>query len=383
MTVLKGLRDHNADNALYVVDMSDTISKIHPDLTKFITLLMKMRKESGANMEFKHLEDDWAPNSTSSTADLTNETTINVTTGTGKQYAADDLMINPTTGEVMLVTAVATDALTVTRGYGSVAVADILTTDVLYRFANSAIEGGSIREAVATAATPVSNYCQDFQHTTKLTDIDAATKAYIKNPRAYGQAMAMQRHKLELNASFWFGQKKLDTTTSKVRHMTGGMIEWLASSPTKDLGGQPITDKALFDWIGGISDYSTGSNVWAFCSKSFLTQIALLQLKLVRLKQSEEKYGVRTRVLETPHMDVNLVEEKAFSYHGYTNYAVLVDMNNVSLRVFSGDGLNGNTKLTVNRQNPGDHYYADEVRSIMGPRVRVANSHSIFKNFGA
>jgi len=382
MANISGMRDYTSDSALIVRDVSDTLSKIHPQENAFITLLLKASSESGDRRKFEHLEDDWVGNTVNTTAAYTNETTIAVSAADGLKIANRDILMNPTTGENILVTAgEGTTSLTVVRAYGSVAASAIATTDTLSIIGSAAYEGGSSLTSVTSVPDSAYNYTQDFQHIIKLSDIDAAEKKYGPNTRAYLQAKRMVEHKNMLNAAFWFGQKKLDTTAGKVTHACGGLYGGKGSegitTNIKDLGGQPITDKALFDFIAMVRDYSDGTNLYLFASSTLLTEISLLQMRLVRLQQASTKYGINITQLTALGTTVNVVEEKAFNRNGFPNLGVLVDMNNVKIHYFSGEGLSGKTKLSMNKQNPGDHFYVDEVRTIAGPRLRNEKSHAV------
>ena len=78
--------------------------------------------------------------------------------------------------EVILVTAVATNVLTVVRGYGATTKSQLMDTTGLTIFGNAALEGAEAAGARFTVRTRRSNYTQIFSAALQITGTEAAVR---------------------------------------------------------------------------------------------------------------------------------------------------------------------------------------------------------------
>ena len=146
-----------------VIDMSNDIALLEPTDAP-LTVFSKRagQSESCFNPEYSWLEDVLAPKVvTADTAGYASgATTVNVVAGDGKKFNTYDLVKIPSTGEIMLVTAIATDALTVTRAFGTTAAGAIGVSEVLLIIGNAQKENDSSRLATATQTVNGKTYYQ-------------------------------------------------------------------------------------------------------------------------------------------------------------------------------------------------------------------------------
>ena len=144
-TVLKGnvtTADPVADEL--VVDMRNEFAELDPDDSQFVTLLTKLGTRQAVREKIEWLEDQLRPRLITLSASATSAaTTINVTAGMGLYLAADDLLRDLTTGEMMHVTGVTTDAIGVDRGVGGVAAGSAASTDQLLLVSAAYKQGAS------------------------------------------------------------------------------------------------------------------------------------------------------------------------------------------------------------------------------------------------
>jgi hypothetical protein len=103
------------------VDMSNDISILQPRLYPLSTIIRKMATRPATNYRFDWLDDALMARWVTAAAALVSATTITVGTNEGAVIAVGDLLKVIATGEVMRVTAVAGDSITVVRGYGTTA----------------------------------------------------------------------------------------------------------------------------------------------------------------------------------------------------------------------------------------------------------------------
>src|SRR5690242_15313461 len=103
-----------------VVDMKNEFAELDPDDSQFTTLLVKLGTRQAVREKIEWLEDQLRPRLSALAASATSAaTSITVTSGQGVYFAADDIVRNLASGELMHVTNVATDTLTVERNIGT------------------------------------------------------------------------------------------------------------------------------------------------------------------------------------------------------------------------------------------------------------------------
>jgi len=128
-----------------VVDMRNEFYELDPDDSQFTTLLTKLGTRSAVREKIEWLEDQLRPRLSALAASATSgATTVTVTTGQGVYFAADDIVRNLASGELMHVVSVATDTLTVERQIGShSATANTGATDALFIVGSAYKQGAS------------------------------------------------------------------------------------------------------------------------------------------------------------------------------------------------------------------------------------------------
>lgn len=134
-TIVTGVRDTaNIQTAKLKIDMSEKIALLQPSATPFITFLKRAKgnTEVATNPKFQWMEDDLGARwdaINNGAGYLSTDTSLVV--DNGAYFSAGDIVKVPRTGECMLVTAVATNTLTVVRGYGVTAAAALVDNDPL------------------------------------------------------------------------------------------------------------------------------------------------------------------------------------------------------------------------------------------------------------
>src|SRR4051794_30478524 len=161
MAVIAGQRNTlNIDQNQRRIDIGNRIALLEPESTPLTALLNRIGSERAISPKFQALEDELAARFDA----------VNGTTGTGTSVVVDnggyfnveDLVLVTRTGEMMRVTAISTNTLTVTRGVGSSTVA-LANDDELYILSSAAMEGDVSKQARSETPTVVTNYTQIFR----------------------------------------------------------------------------------------------------------------------------------------------------------------------------------------------------------------------------
>lgn len=245
-----------------VIDMDNEIAMLEPDETPLVTFLMKLNKRSAYSQKVEWLEDEFHPRYTTSAGSFTNvATTVNVAAGTGAYFKINDVIRDELTGENMLVTNVVTDALTVTRGIGSVpGTASSGAADGIIRLSNASAEGALLPVLKQTKKTANFNYCQIIRTPFGMTETLIASKLYGQpDVMAYEANKKLAEHKREIENTLWMGRRLLDVSGAAPRAFMGGVTDFLTTNVAT---GGAMTQKVFEQFLIGTA--STGPKVARF-----------------------------------------------------------------------------------------------------------------------
>ena len=145
-------------------DVADIISIISPFETPFLDHLGDPRRAARSTVH-EWIEDALLPNS-----DAINQTVFNpdaltetsITVDTGSVFQVGDLVKPQGSAEILFVTDVTGDVLTVVRGYGSTTAEPLFDNEPLLIVSNAALEGADAPAARFTNRVRKQNYAQIF-----------------------------------------------------------------------------------------------------------------------------------------------------------------------------------------------------------------------------
>src|SRR6184192_4261891 len=124
--------------------MRNEFYELDPDDSQFVTLLSKLGTRAAVREKIEWLEDQLRPRLiTLSASAASADTSVAVTAGQGLYLAVDDTLRNLTTGELMRVNGITTDAIGVDRGIGAVAAASSASTAQLLLVGSAYKQGAS------------------------------------------------------------------------------------------------------------------------------------------------------------------------------------------------------------------------------------------------
>lgn len=197
----------------------------------------------------------------SSTLSTTDGTTLNVTTGDGTLKFPEDIatynVICRIDQEYVLATAISTDQLTITRGYGSTTAATHASAAVIHIVSQTELEGADGKKAQAQVRTKPSNYIQTMSRTVEVTGVQEAIKKLggVTSEIDYQIMQAMRQLALELEKNLIMGVKSQAGSTTTIRTM-GGLWVMVSTNRTSDSGNVDTDDieadiKTIWD-AGGI-----------------------------------------------------------------------------------------------------------------------------------
>lgn len=217
------------------LDLSNELAEIiRRDNTSFLSRV----GISGEATETKHswMEDSLNANSATCAEALDNsETTLDVASGHGVRFRIGTLFTLNVPGftEVMQVTAISTDALTIVRGYGSTSAqaGTAGTSDAIRIIAHPAQEGQDAPADESKIRTKVSNYTQIFQKGINVSyTMRSVLQAGVADEYTLQVARRLMEVMRELDSSIIMGISSGSQGSDTVYRTMGGIIEFASQS---------------------------------------------------------------------------------------------------------------------------------------------------------
>lgn len=382
------------------LDVGADITEIEPRDYPLTVLLRRLRgrRRVTTELEFFHFERDVLPRTDTVTQDATaSDTTLHV--AIGGIWQKYDVIKVPRTGENMLVTNVTinpdgTGVLTVVRGWGSTSPAAINQNELIDQLGSATPEVSGARVTPVTRAKRVYNNVQIFRRGVRVSKIAQAIEYLAgEKPRDDARARKAREHQLEMEASFWFGEAYIDTTTDEtpilatrgvmsfLRGYTRDGIPYEGTPHVLDVSGSGILN--FYDFIeltAELSRHGAHTKV-IFASPNFLSiaaKWAQLYQNVFRT-QSDTIFGIRIERVFTPHFPSGLpiVPVWMFSDFGYDKLAVILDMSQLRYRPLQG----WDTKFFPDVGARDVTEWLDEYITVAGLEFRYPRAHAIIEGF--
>ena len=383
MAVVSGVRyvTSNANSSLHesgarlVVDMRNQIAQLEPDESPFITFLRASKKNTRVayNPKFEWMEDSLTPNgSTLATAiAATSTTSVVVASGDGVLFKAGDIIMAST--EAMYVSAVSTDTLTVTRGFGgTTALSSIALNTPIYIISNAYAENSTSPAALTTKPDEKYNYTQIFRTAVQLSNTADKTKMYGGADRGYQRSKALLEHKREIAKAFYAGYRTIDSSYTK--RTTGGLFSFLTQTQAFSSGGTTLT-YANFDELVAQKAFRYGSKQKLLIAGPKLSTVINMWAlnKVVTDVSTDAAFGMRVKKLYTSYGDLMVVYDPLLADLGHPDYGIVIDTNNINYVHLDGR----DTKLYTNIQENDRDGIKDEYLTECGLEVRLPKTHML------
>jgi hypothetical protein len=373
----RGPEDHVSTRVK--IDMADKILWYAPEATPFLTLTGKVKgKRKAFNYKYEWLEKDQKPRALVATAVKTDIET-DPTVDDGSKVVARDVLLNTRTREIMLVTAVSTNTLTVTRGIGGGAAA-IAVGDTFLMIGSSYADGAASGTPVSITEFSKFNYTQIFRTPFAFTGRDLETELFGGNDKMTETKWQAIEHKRSIEYAFYFGKRALIAAAGGVHQatFTGGLDQSILSNAW-DVTGTTLNTRVFNEFLEEALRWGKGGRLqggsatkYLLCSSPWLTEINSWAENKLEYRVLDKEIGFAAMEYKSPHGRVMLLSSPILDeYH--PDRAYLVDFNHVDY-VFL---RNRDTKLLSNRENndiDGEKY---EYFSDCGLQVEFEQAHSV------
>jgi hypothetical protein len=215
-----------------VIDMQDTIAELEPNNAPFVSLLRRLGKYQAKSPKVEWLEDESMPRFDVVSATFTSAVTSIPCTNAAWFRVGDGVRVTET-GEFMEVTGVSASGIGVNRGGYATAAASGSSAAGLYIVNNANAEGASLRTIKTVRLVNQSNFAQIIRTPFGVTGTEMASQLYgqYSNDRVRLQHKYGLEHERQIEATFFWGGKKEDTTTAGApKRWCGGAFEFIQTN---------------------------------------------------------------------------------------------------------------------------------------------------------
>ena len=338
----------NTQSANLPVDMLRKLFLYDADVTPLLAFQSDLKKTRTAKQaKFNHLYSDqialWSQvNNGAGYSD--SATSIVVDDGT--VFNADDIIVNTATSEHMLVTAVSTNTLTVTRAFGSTAAAAMTDNDYLVCLGSAFAEGDTAPDPLMLLESEDYNYTQIFKQAVGVTATAAASEFYVGDEYPKRKAQALRDLKRRMEYAALFGERYGTSLTGNQPHRTTRGLNATITTNRFAIGGTMTQDYFVQSVLPTVGRYGSGKKV-AYCGTAMLKCFADWGLDRLQTFTSDSMLGFKAREYISPFVDLMIVRHKMLE-GPYSGYCFIVDPEN-SYRVdLSGRQLKFEDNIQAN-----------------------------------
>jgi len=355
------------------LNVADKILELQPSETPFLVIGDKTSVGTAKSLEETWYDDDLAPWWTEAADDyLIDATTIILVDGS--IVKAKDLIKNTTTGEVMLVTAVSGNDVTVERAVGDetdgngTAAAAGAAGDNFMRMGNAMEENSLSPDPRATQPNKYYNYVE-IKRTPFSGSIEDLNedKETTEDERKRLQRRKAIEHKLDLERSYVFGER--NEIIAEKRRTLGGLFQFL-DNQFDTIGG--VLTEALFEAV--LEDaFKYGSKEKILITSprvgSAINQFARDNIEV---RSGETYYGLKIAEYISFHGTLYVATSHMFE-RDYLGMGAILDMENIDILPYGGFS----TTLRANLQEEDRLGWKDEYLTMSTLRVRLNKTHRV------
>ena len=363
-----------------VVDMRNEFYELDPDDSQFTTLLVKLGTRQAVREKIEWLEDQLRPRLlTLSASAASADTSINVTAGQGTYIAVDDTIRNLTTGELMHVTGITTDAIGVDRGIGAVAAASSASTAQLLIVGSAYKQGASYGTSRIDKRILGFNYTEIQRDPFSFTGTETSIEEYGGRNPAKEQVKKLVEHKQSIENTLFWGARNFDSTNK--RGYSGGAYEFIATNVNKSVGA---LDKTTFDTNVMTALQHGNLNTKALFVAPIVAKAmsGFLRDNWVRTTPDETRWGVHVDAWISGAYGTSIpVYVKRYwgnfstsGANGPGGAAFLIDMDYVRYAPLR----DRDTQLLLKRQNPGDDLDSREYLTEFSFEFAQESAHALW-----
>ena len=285
------------------------------------------------------------PSVTINAAQAVGDTTLTVVSTTN--ILPGMMLRNQATGETFIVNTVASGtSITVTRGVGTVAAAEMSAAQVCYQVGNAFEEGSNRPSALSIQAVRVTNYTQIFRNSWALTDTARATQVIAGDTNvAETRSECAAFHAVDIEKAIFWQQKYQGTRNGQPFRTMDGLINQVTVNAAANVTTAGATtnytqlETALDVCFNTVTDPKVANERVLFCgggAKKVLNNIGRLN-GTYQLVDGQTSYGLQFSSFKTSRGTFRMIEHPLFNSNAdWAKMAIAVDLSSFNL-AYLGD----------------------------------------------
>lgn len=205
-----------------VGDFSSAILRINPTGTALMLALSSGMNSAGADDTMYHWFED--SHQSGRVAIAAGGTTTTITVADGSAYVPNQVLLVEETGEIVLVTAINGNDLTVVRGIAGTAVVSVTNVMHVQSIGNAHEEASGMPTAITQQGSPRTNYTQIFRNSWAVSGTAKAVKFRTGNKVAKNKMDCATYHAEDIERAILWGKKWITTRNGKPFRMMDGIL---------------------------------------------------------------------------------------------------------------------------------------------------------------
>ena len=288
----------------------------------------------------------------------------------GTVAAAKDIIKVPRTGEILFVSSVSTNTLTVVRGYGETTAAALVDNDYLIVLGNAMEERSNVPGEKILQPAKMYNYCG----ITRTPFGGSGTTLAEQQVTSEQERSRLTRdkgidHRLSLERQILFGERKEDAANK--RRMSRGVEKFITTN-VYDAGGA-MTETEFDNYVcEPVFKYGNKTKVLVASSRMVSIINGWGKNKL-QMSMGAKSYGLDLQEYVSPHGRMVIAPSRMLEQY-YAYHSFVIDMKYVFVRNLR------DTTLRRNIQAPDVDGFLDEYLTEAGLELRVEKAHMTIRN---
>lgn len=299
----------------------------------------------------------------------------------GTLFTANDVVYVPRTREVMIVTAVSTNTLTVERGAGAVAAAALVDDDPLLIYGTAFEEGSLPRTAKSANPVLATNYTEIFKRTTEASGTWLSS-SNESSPHDWPHQVKKDflDHYKDIELAAFFGSPGIEVgPDGKDRTLTGGALYYMTLNNTAAGGAWTLPEISTF--IRGLTRYGSDTKVF-FVSTLVASVLSEHSMNKLTTDVGDTRFGVKIMEWMDPNGTLSIVKHPLFEGStSLTGMGVALDFKSqaVAYRYLDGDGPGSgrDTFVETNVEETGRDGRRDQIIAECGFRFGLPETGGV------
>jgi len=292
-----------------------------------------------------------------------------------------DVIVIARTQELLLITAIATNTLTVIRSVGTTAAAAIFDNDPIINLGPFFMEGETLPSARNTTNVKKTSYTQIFRRTLELSRTAASSTLKTEDAKTQERRKKLTEISRDIEHAAIFGEPFEETSGGKIRRGTMG-IRAFASVNVAD-GNGTVTEPELDDWLSQV--FSKGSRHRIVTGgRTACDVVRRIKKPTMQGRPDDSVIGFKATRYQTPDGEFDLMRHRLMT--GATDTELIaIDLEGGAEGVVPDICvLNGaDLALKENQEAKGTDGVADEYLTELGFRWGNAETHGRMTNVAA